>query len=221
MVVGRLGLFHFMQRIIRTLRDSHMHYRQAIWDLRMAVYEYDSWDYERVINALKIGTMDRNKYSYTEREIHELKMNGKFKKRYDKWIRKRIFDYDTIKENLNWWFIKYKVTNSEGKPLGQGMRDERTNKCLFTPDTKSSYEEALTTCNYIGDVLPLHEMYSTLPVTPKSTHNLNEYISHRVESRLEGFHDPLSNYANSGMTNALADTLHLAGTARYNNNIRQ
>jgi hypothetical protein len=221
MVIGRLGLFHFMQRIIRTLRDSHMHFRKSIWDLRLSVYQYNSLDYDKVINALKLGTMDRNGYCYTDTEIYELQMNGKFKKRYDKWIRKKIYDSQTIKENLQQWFIKYKVTHSEGKTPGQGVRDERTNKCLFTSETKNSIDEALTTCNYISDVLPIHQMYTVLPVTSKSTHNLNEYVSHRVESRLEGFHDPLSNYANSGMTSMLADILHLSGTARYNMNVRQ
>jgi hypothetical protein len=60
-----------------------------------------------------------------------------------------------------------------------------------------------------------------LPPSPYSTHNLNEYVSHRVESRLEGFHDPLSNYGNCGMAPSLADTLHLAGTSRYNAAIQQ
>jgi len=50
---------------------------------------------------------------------------------------------------------------------------------------------------------------------------LREYASCRVESRLEGFHDPLANFGNSGMTDKLADALHLCGTARYNVNIRE
>jgi len=37
---------------------------------------------------------------------------------------------------------------------------------------------------------------------------------------LESFHDRLAHFANSGMRDSLSDSLHLAGTARYNLAIR-
>jgi hypothetical protein len=46
-------------------------------------------------------------------------------------------------------------------------------------------------------------------------------MCHRVESRLEGYHAPLSNFGNSGMKRSLADILHSCGTAKYNANIRK
>ena len=63
-------------------------------------------------------------------------------------------------------------------------------------------------------------MYTALEPSPYSTHKLTEYISHRVESRLENFHEPLANYANTAMSHTLADILNHAGTAKFNTTIR-
>lgn len=79
----------------------------------------------------------------------------------------------------------------------------------------------LISCQYIGDVLTFDQIYTSLSPSPYSTHGLREHMSHRVESRLEGFHYPLSNFGNSGMARMITDILNSAGTSRYNANIRQ
>jgi hypothetical protein len=220
-LVGRLGLFHFMQRIVKTLRDSHIDYRFSIWKLRECFYEYETGDLESLMQVLKSGKMDRRGHKYTSAEITALQLSGKWKQRYDKWLRKRLFPPEKMKSNLIIWWTRFKVENSAGEPPGKGRVDPYNMKKLFTPDTQKAVEEAKKSCEFIGDEMGIEDMYTTLPATKNSTHGLREYISHRVESRLEQFHDPLSNYANSGMRAALADTLHLAGTARYNSAIRQ
>jgi hypothetical protein len=126
-----------------------------------------------------------------------------------------------MKSNLIIWWTRFKVENSAGEPPGKGRVDPYNMKKLFTPNTHKAVEEAKKSCEFIGDAMGIEDMYTTLPATKNSTHGLREYISHRVESRLEQFHDRLSNYANSGMRAALADTLHLTGTARYNSTIQQ
>jgi hypothetical protein len=127
---GRLGLFHYLQRIIKTLRDSHCDYRKAILDLCLATYNYNEVDSLRLENALKSGKMARDGHEYTEAEIAEMKLSGLFKKRYDKWMRKEIFDVPTLKDKLQQWFIKYKVTGSEGKEPGRGRLDpDREKNC--------------------------------------------------------------------------------------------
>jgi hypothetical protein len=63
-------------------------------------------------------------------------------------------------------------------------------------------------------------MYRVIQPSAKSPHGLCEYISLRCESKLEGFHDPLSNFANTAMRAPLADLLNLVGTSRYNVKIR-
>jgi hypothetical protein len=219
--VGRLGLFHYLQRIIKTLRDSHCDYRKAIVDLCQSTYNYNEIDNLRLLNALKSGTMAKNGHKYTDLEISELQISGVFKRRYDKWLRKTILDTPTLRTNLEQWFIQYKVKASDGRPEGRGRLDPVSRKKLFTPETKDAVENAMRSCQYISDVLTVDDMYTTLPPSPYSTHGLNEHMSHRVESRLEGYHNPLSNFGNSGMRRNLADILHSCGTAKYNSNIRR
>jgi hypothetical protein len=150
-----------------------------------------------------------------------MKIDGTFKDRYEKWVRKRIYNYETMKENLEAWFVQYKYTHTPGKEPGRGKKDPKNGKLLFTPDTKTAVDEALKKCKYIGDVLSTERMYTTLPATPHSSHGLNAYLCHRVESRLEGFHGPLSNFANSNTSASLADILTLIGTTQHNCNVRQ
>jgi hypothetical protein len=187
----------------------------------MAIYGYDENDYDRLLHHLKSGTLSRTGIKYTEAEIDTMTIDGTFKDRYEKWLRKRIYDYETVKENIETWFIRYKWSHSQGKEPGKGRRDPKNGKLLFTPDTKMAVEEATKKCKYIGDVLPTDQMYTTLPPTPHSTHGLNAFLCHRVESRLEGFHGPLSNFANTNSSANLADILTLIGTTQHNCNIRQ
>jgi hypothetical protein len=74
------------------------------------------------------------------------------------------------------------VSNSPGELRGKGRVDPYTEKILLTHDTKLAIEEGLKSFEY-GDVLSLNEMYTTLPPIPNTTHGLQEYVSHRVESR--------------------------------------
>jgi hypothetical protein len=224
--VGRLGLFHFMQRIIKTLRDSHIDYRKSIYFLRKAVYKYEENDYLRLMNSLKSGTMAKDGMQYSDKDIEEMQESGLWKKRYDKWLRKVIYNSKELKENLNNWFDRFKFETTRvgldavQRPPG-GRKDPNNGKNLFTPDTRNAVEMALKSCEYIGDVLPIDDMYTPLPPSSHTKHGLNEWLSRRVESKLEGFHDPLSNYANTGVSSSLADILCSAGTARYNRNIQQ
>jgi hypothetical protein len=221
LMVGRLGLYHFMQRIIKTMRDSHVDYRLAIWKLTACFYEYDEGDETKVTRALKSGKLSKEGLKYSEKEVMELKYSGRWKQRYEKHLRKITFTSARMVENLKQWKIRFKVEGSPEEPPGRGRKDPFTDKKLFTLDTAKAVEEGIKSCEYIGDILPLDDMYTVLPATFNSTHGLQEYISHRVESRLEQFHGPLANYGNSNMNPGLADTLHLTGTAKYNVTIRQ
>ena len=69
-VEGRLGLFHYIQRITRTLRKNQVDYFQAITSLLEAVYRYHSEDFEGVIGALKKGHLGRK--IHTDEDIAEL-----------------------------------------------------------------------------------------------------------------------------------------------------
>jgi len=76
------------------------------------------------------------------------------------------------------------------------------------------------TCKHLQDPLPLKDMYDEIPPNPNSSHRLTEYLSRRGESNLESFHLMLAHFGNTGMREALVDTLNLTGTMRYNLAIR-
>ena len=217
---GRLGLFHYAQRIVKTLRTNHIDHKKAVWELMLCIYDLHEEDLAKVLKALKEGKMAQDGYKYTQEEIDEMKLNGKFKQRFYKYIRKRMLPGEVVADNLRTWFNNYKVESSDPDKPGGGRLDPYNGKKLFTPATKDATNNNIYKASEIQDPLPVHLMYTTLEPSPTSTHKLPEYLSLRGESKLEGFHDPLSNFANGGMRESLCDALNLAGTARYNVNIR-
>jgi len=62
-VIGRLGLFHFIQRITRTLKKRHVDHFVCVNALLNCIYEYHQDDYEKLLTALKTGTLGSTKYS--------------------------------------------------------------------------------------------------------------------------------------------------------------
>ena len=75
---GRLGLFHFMQRITKTMRPRHIDFPRALRELKMKLYEYNDEDMNNVIEALKAGTLSNSKKQYTESEISDLLNSPEF-----------------------------------------------------------------------------------------------------------------------------------------------
>jgi hypothetical protein len=67
--------------------------------------------------------MAKNGHKYSDIEIAELQISGIFKRRYDKWLRKTILDTPTLQNNLQKWFVQYKVKSSDGKQEGRGRLD--------------------------------------------------------------------------------------------------
>lgn len=108
-LLGRLGLFHFLQRIIRTLRDSHCDYWAAIRDLRACIFRYHDEDEKRLLAALKAGKLSPSGQKFTDSDIEDLKLTRRWKTRYDTRLRKIILTGDKISTNLTQWFVRYKV----------------------------------------------------------------------------------------------------------------
>jgi len=140
-VKGRLGLFHYEQRIIRTLRKQHVDCSQAITDLLASIYSYYAPDYEKLLEALKSGKMSSKGKKYTSEDIAEMKRTKLFRERCNKYLRKVIKEPQTIRQNLNDWFCKCKATSSDptNKPAG-GRFDPVRMVTLFTVDTKTAVE---------------------------------------------------------------------------------
>lgn len=75
-IEGRLDLFHYIQRITKTMRKKHIDYNQAMASLLDAVYTYHSGNYEAVISALKKGYVGKRIHS--NEDIAELRSSRLF-----------------------------------------------------------------------------------------------------------------------------------------------
>jgi hypothetical protein len=218
---GRLGLFHYQQRIIKTLRQGHYDYHRALRDLCECVYEWEPATYAALLEALGLGKMGRSRDSVSRKDIMEMQMSPSFKRKYGRFLMKMIRPAEVIRLKLEEWFCNYKVeTTDPSERPGRGRTDPITGKKLFTVDTKVAVREGQANATQVQDALPLAEMYRKIPATPCTKHGLPEYASLRCESKLEGFHNPLSNFANTGMGASLGDNLNLRGTAGFNVKIR-
>jgi len=215
---GRLGLFHFLQRITKTMRKRHIDYFLAINQLLDSVYYYNENDYEALLIALKDGTLTGKKH--TDDDIAELKSTKYFRQRYAKYLRKEIRKPNVMCDRLDEWFVRFKCTASEGSAAALGCLDPMSGEALFTADTKTTIMNCKEKSIHLQDPLSIEEMYDVILPNPNSTHGLKQYLSRRGESNLESFHLMLAHFGNTGMRESLADNLNLTGTARYNLHIR-
>jgi hypothetical protein len=120
-IEGRLGLFHYEKRIISTLRKKHIDYMDALTDLLSALYVYCPQDYERLLTALKEGTLSQSGKKYTSEEVAALRGTKLFRDRYAKFLRKEMREHQTMVQMLDDWFCKYKVTSSDNSRPGRGF----------------------------------------------------------------------------------------------------
>ena len=219
LVQGRLGLFHFLNRIVSTLRDKHQDFPVAVAELRACIYTLNVQDEDHLIRCLKDGTLNGKKH--TDQEISDMMKVPKKWKRLSRFCRKEIHPPNLIVHKLESWFVKYKVDASEGKAPGQGRKDKKSGKKMFTPETKASVENQKLNCKYLQDVLPPEVMYRTVEAPKKANHDLPTYKSDRGEGALEGYHDFLGHIGNTNTREDLANSLHLEGTARHNKCVRE
>jgi len=76
---GRLGLFHFTQRIIKTLCTNHIDYQLAIKELLQSIYCFHEKDYKALLVALQEGKLSLNRRKYSIQEIEDMKVTSVFK----------------------------------------------------------------------------------------------------------------------------------------------
>jgi len=81
-VVGRLGLFHFIQRILRTMRKRHADHHRALNQLLDAICVRNQHDCERLLQGLKAGTIGGRQRN--DEDIACLKSTKMFRKRHGK-----------------------------------------------------------------------------------------------------------------------------------------
>ena len=138
---GRLGLFHYQKRIISALKKTHVDYFDAITDLLAALHACCPEDYEKLLGALKDGSLSKTNRKCASSEITEMKGTKTFRDRHAKCLRKQMHENQTIIQLLDDWFCKYKVTSSDpvNKPAC-GRLDPMRQIPLFTPDTKTAVD---------------------------------------------------------------------------------
>jgi hypothetical protein len=69
LLLGRLGLFCFMQLIMKNMRPSHFQYQEAIKDLQACLYWYNDGNEADLICKLKAGNMSNNGHKYNDKQI--------------------------------------------------------------------------------------------------------------------------------------------------------
>lgn len=216
-LLGRLGMFHWIQRVTKYMRDNHVDFETALAELLNCIYDFNDNDLKLVVNALRTGIFTG--FEMTDNELAAYQKTRQFRRRFMKYLRKRIRAHHVIKLMLSDWHTTYKVNESPDARPAQGRLDPKTKDTLFTKEMKDKLELAKESARYIQD--PENTtMYIEVPPKQNSRHGLSEWISLRGESKLESFHDILAHFANCGMRESVADALNLCGTARWNRKIR-
>jgi len=200
---GRLGLFHFLQRIIKTFSKECE--RDVFWEvlckLQDAIYSYHEDDYGRLLEALKSGTFDKHKYS--DEEIEQLRHSKSWKPRFVPYLRK-VFHHPAVAESL----LKRLISTYKYKSDTKGT-------FLFTSKTEEVICEEIKKLKHVLDT-ERDVPYFEIPPSKNSTHGLSKWGSTRPESALEKFHELLAHFANGNCRPELADAIILRGAAEYN-----
>ena len=199
----RLGLFHFMQRIVKTLESHCELFWKCLLDLKKCIYKYNEDNYNALIKALEDGTLSEDGVGYTENEIEEMKESRTWKQRYDKYLRKEFYEETDIRVQLGCWLHSWKDSC------------DHRGRYVFTADTFPATKEQMTKIKYILDPRDI-SIYIEVKAREGSKHGLSKWLSNRPESSLEKFHESLAHFANTGSGQKLADALLYRGTAEYN-----
>jgi len=129
-------------------------------------------DCDRLLAALKDGSMSRSGRKHTSQEITDMKGTRVFRDRHSKFLRKRLHKEATIVQMLDDWFCRCKVTSSDAARPAQGRLDPMRGTALFTPDAKPAIENCEEKAKHVSDVLPLEEMHKETLPNPNSGHQL-------------------------------------------------
>ena len=205
-LMGRLGLFHAIQRVTKTWQKVEMKlYWEAKDNLCMCFYRYNENDLAKLHHALRTGLLSSDGTPLTYEGIKELRRSKRWKQRYDQYLRKEIHDPAVIATKLGQFQEMY-----------QSKVDE-DGKELFTRNTSDAIADLLPVLKYLQDPPPEEvSVYREIKPPLSSTHNLSVWESRRLESHLEQFHKQLAHFGNTSMNKELADALSMRGTCENN-----
>jgi hypothetical protein len=99
----------------------------------------------------------------TAQDIADLQGTKLFRDRYAKYLRKELLGPETMRQKLDDWFCKYKVTSSDNDSRRAGGRlDPIKQITLFTGDTKPAVENCKDKAQFLVDLMTLEYMYMML-----------------------------------------------------------
>jgi hypothetical protein len=116
-IVGCLGIFHFMTRIVDTLNPRNSKYWEALVALKESIYSYHQTDYSELIRVIKRGLMSPDGKQYNDTDIHNLQRSKRWKQRYGPHLRKLLHKSAIIETKLTSWWHNYSNEKENGKWL--------------------------------------------------------------------------------------------------------
>ena len=202
-LILRLGLFHLIQRIFKTLDTRSLDFWECLVKLKSCIYSYHEVDLDNLYRCLKDGSFAADGKKLTDSEIRALEHSPKWKQRFGAYLRKKILPGEVVRVNLQRWIDKYSTkTDAVGLPV-------------FTRTTDKVATQQKENVSHTADCEGV-DYYREIPAGPRSTHGLSKWLSTRAESILEKFHEFLAHFGNTGTNPALADLLCLRGTCEWN-----
>jgi hypothetical protein len=137
-IVGVLGLFHFMHRLLDTLRPTHSDYWEALDASRSSIYMYYSDDLRKLYKCLADGEMSNKALPMSQSDISKMRHSKLWKQRYGRFLRKRILDGATIAVNLAMWKDRF-----------SNKKDPRTGYKLFTEATAPAVANQIQNAGHV------------------------------------------------------------------------
>ena len=203
-LMGRLGLFHAIQRVTRTWQKVDMKlYWEAKDELCKCFYQYNAVDLAKLEQALLTGTLSTDGTPLSSAQITALRLSKKWKQRYDQYLRKEIHHPVVIATKLAQFQEAFQ------------SREDDDGKDLFTRKTVDAIGDLGPVLRYLQDP-PDVRVYREIKPNPDSKHQLSVFESRRLESHLEQFHKQLAHFGNTSMNKELADALSMRGTTEHN-----
>jgi len=164
---GRLGLFHHIQRITRTLKKKHADHFHAVDGLLKCICEHNEEDYEKLLSALKNGTLSGTKH--TDDDTADLRASKAFRQRCNKCLRKEIRQPMLISQMLDDWHDRFKCSLTNPSRPASRRLDPLTGDTLFSSKTKEAVFNCKEKACCLQDPLPLDQMHSDHPQPQFST----------------------------------------------------
>ena len=87
-VETKLGLFHFVHRIVDTMNNKSELFWEAVVALKSAIYTYHSLDEAALLESLKDGSFSKSNKKHTDEEIHQMRFSRQWKANCEPFLRK-------------------------------------------------------------------------------------------------------------------------------------